>query len=433
VVADLSRRHLVRHVRVAAAVVLSCVPLLALFAVASRMTSPPAVIVNVDDVGAAGGAESPREQTASLSITSSGNTALVPAAYDTPTSGHCINGTTTGVDVVTESATSTTGADGPYCTDAATCPAGAVIPIGGRAWARLAAGGPVSIACRFRDAGGSVGGLVPRGGSGGGGDPACELTGDANCEMTGQVRAASGTLALPGIAFSGDPDSGLYRTAANTFSVGVGGSQRLEFSTINPFMEAKTGLRLQNGSAGAPSLNFGNGIQGLYWDGTSLHASVGSASRQSWSSSAATFTVPLLAAAGSAASPSFSFSADTDLGMYRVGANELALAANAGPVLRVGGSTAGDVLNVRAGNDQVGNGGAARGLFYPPRSVGTTTVPPPTCTSDTVGATFLLDDHNDAKPAITCWCVMNADDVTYQWISLSLTAGAATLSTGCAL
>lgn len=43
--------------------------------------------------------------------------------------------------------------------------------------------------------------------------------------MTAQLQLASGTVGTPGLGFSADPDTGLYRTAANEFAASVGGSQ----------------------------------------------------------------------------------------------------------------------------------------------------------------------------------------------------------------
>ena len=43
--------------------------------------------------------------------------------------------------------------------------------------------------------------------------------------MTGQLKAASGTLALPGITFGADSDTGFYRKSANTIGVVAGGAE----------------------------------------------------------------------------------------------------------------------------------------------------------------------------------------------------------------
>lgn len=65
-------------------------------------------------------------------------------------------------------------------------------------------------------------------------DIATEITGslprDGQAGMTGQLKAASGTVAAPGMSFSSDPDTGFYRKASNTIGAVVGGT---EVGTIN--------------------------------------------------------------------------------------------------------------------------------------------------------------------------------------------------------
>lgn len=60
-------------------------------------------------------------------------------------------------------------------------------------------------------------------------DIATEITGslprDGQAAMTGQFKGASGTVALPGISFSSDTDTGFYRKSANTIGVVAGGAE----------------------------------------------------------------------------------------------------------------------------------------------------------------------------------------------------------------
>lgn len=66
-------------------------------------------------------------------------------------------------------------------------------------------------------------------------DIAAELTNsvavDGQSTMTGQFKAASGTVAAPGIAFGSDTDSGLYRIGANEIGVAVNGAKVVDVST----------------------------------------------------------------------------------------------------------------------------------------------------------------------------------------------------------
>jgi hypothetical protein len=48
--------------------------------------------------------------------------------------------------------------------------------------------------------------------------------------MTGQILAAGGTVGAPGIAFSGDPDTGIYRIGANNLGLVANGAPVLEIA-----------------------------------------------------------------------------------------------------------------------------------------------------------------------------------------------------------
>lgn len=66
-------------------------------------------------------------------------------------------------------------------------------------------------------------------------DIATEITNsvavDGQSTMTGQLKAASGTVAAPGITFGADTDSGLYRIGANNLGVAVGGTKIVDVAS----------------------------------------------------------------------------------------------------------------------------------------------------------------------------------------------------------
>lgn len=217
---------------------------------------------------------SPRETTAALSVTSSSNTALVPSSYSDPTSGHCISASTTPVYLVTESATTTTGADGPYCTDSAACPAGAVIPIGGRIWARLASGGPVNLACRFRDVGAASGVAVPRGTSGVAPADVCLIAGGVDCVMDGTITVPRSNTAFanatPGLVISNATGAGggggvgkRAGTTTTEWSLYTDGLEMLRFSGTAAVPDSRVifspygwQILADNGRSNRPGLGF---------------------------------------------------------------------------------------------------------------------------------------------------------------------------------
>jgi microcystin-dependent protein len=66
-------------------------------------------------------------------------------------------------------------------------------------------------------------------------DFASEVTGslprNGEAAMTGQMKGASGTVALPGITFSADLDCGLYRIGADNVGLSLAGAKVVDFAT----------------------------------------------------------------------------------------------------------------------------------------------------------------------------------------------------------
>jgi microcystin-dependent protein len=54
---------------------------------------------------------------------------------------------------------------------------------------------------------------------------------DGQSTMTGQLKAANGTVSLPGLTFGADPDSGLYRIGANNIGVALNGAKVVDVAT----------------------------------------------------------------------------------------------------------------------------------------------------------------------------------------------------------
>jgi microcystin-dependent protein len=66
-------------------------------------------------------------------------------------------------------------------------------------------------------------------------DVASEITGslprNGEAAMTGQMKAASGTVLLPGVCFSSDTDCGLYRIGADNIGLSLAGAKVVDYST----------------------------------------------------------------------------------------------------------------------------------------------------------------------------------------------------------
>lgn len=369
-------------------------------------------------VDVSGSPSSPREQMARLTITTATNTALVPPAYTTPSSGFCVTSSTTDQTfIVSETAASVVDGDGPYCADTAACPAGPVIPIAGRAWARLLAGGPIVISCRWVDDGNGYGAARSLGG-GGAGPAACELTGGVDCAMAGQVRGIVGSAATPSITF-GDLDTGIVGSPANQFSFQTNGVTRL--SVASSVISATVPLQASGGTAGAPSYagSGTNSDSGFYVDGSDIaRISAAGFSRFSISAAAIVPTLPVQSTAGTSAVPAYSFASQPGDGMFSAGAGDLRFAN--------GSSTA---IPLALNTDDLGNPASIRGIngvtqirgtFILPGAIGTTAVGTSTaCTAAAGGTNFYVDDTNDTKSALWCVCGTNNLDVP-SWKALNM-------------
>lgn len=145
--------------------------------------------------------------------------------------------------------------------------------------------------------------------------------------------SADGTAADPFYTFNADPDTGAYRVGADTFGVSTGGVLRWSVSTV---AITTTLQRLgQDGAVGTPAYSFNNDPDtGVYRAGAdSLGFTVGGVSQLLVNSNAVIVTGTggtagaLYLQDKSAATPAITFLNDQDLGLYRIGADNLGVSA----------------------------------------------------------------------------------------------------------
>lgn len=139
---------------------------------------------------------------------------------------------------------------------------------------------------------------------------------------SGSILVADGSSGSPSIAFGTDTDLGLYRVGADVLGIN---SNSVHFG---------------NGSAAAPSLAFASDVDtGMYRYGTNV---IGFATNgvnrlridtDQWISD-----IPLRLSGGTNSTPDFSFNGDSDLGVYRIGANVLGITCGGTESLRVSAS-----------------------------------------------------------------------------------------------
>lgn len=81
-----------------------------------------------------------------------------------------------------------------------------------------------------------------------------------------QLQIQTASAGTPGLAFAGDPNTGIWSIAANNVSIAAGGVEQVRIATSQSFFLQP--VRTNNGSAGAPSYsNNGDTNTGMYFPG----------------------------------------------------------------------------------------------------------------------------------------------------------------------
>jgi len=165
-------------------------------------------------------------------------------------------------------------------------------------------------------------------------------------------RGQGGTAGAPAFSFSGDTDTGIYSNSLDQFRFATGGVERFNISVTG--LDCAVPIRVNDGSASTPAYAFYNDVganTGLYRiSEDTFGVTTGGTLRLTFSTTAFTGTLPWRGQDGTAAAPSFSFSGDTDTGMY------VTSTANT-----LGFSTAGVVKFQIGASGQWGIGGATYG------------------------------------------------------------------------
>lgn len=171
-----------------------------------------------------------------------------------------------------------------------------------------------------------------------------------------QILHLDGSASLPTISFSGDPDTGIYRPTANTidFTVGASGQWRINSTGLIPLNSAQV-IYANNGSAASPSIAFNSDTNnGLYLNGTDSFA-ISTAGTFRWQFTASGDfaiagggTSQILAAAGTAAAPSYSQNVGgggTNTGIYFPDASTIGFSASSVQSFQV--NTSGNTNDIR--------------------------------------------------------------------------------------
>ena len=186
-------------------------------------------------------------------------------------------------------------------------------------------------------------------------DQAVRTTDDVTFNVT---LHGDGTELLPGIAFSGDTNTGIYRTTADVLRISAAGSQVANFSSggINPGADGTLNLGvgggawgrifMASGSAAAPSYTFGTDADtGLYNSATNTITFVTGGSDRWRVSSAGDLTSvggTVFNSDGTESLPSYAFGNDTNTGFYRSAADEISFSNGGVRTWRI--TSAGDIV-----------------------------------------------------------------------------------------
>ncbi len=181
----------------------------------------------------------------------------------------------------------------------------------------------------------------------------------ANITSSGVITLASGSTPVPSLSFVGDSNTGMFQNAADSIAFTAGGVDRMAISST---VVITTPTRINGqltgavGSVAAPGYSFISDTDtGMFSSvGDNLSFATGGVLRMAISNAAIAPALPLTAALGSAAAPAYSFTGDTNTGIYSSGADTINLAT--GGTSRVSLSTAALASNVQV---QVPGGSSA--------------------------------------------------------------------------
>ena len=152
---------------------------------------------------------------------------------------------------------------------------------------------------------------------------------------------ALGTSGTPSMNFSGDTDTGVYSPAADIVAVSASGIERLRVDASG--VTAKDTVAISGSTSGyvafkAPAVSGSATYTLPVTDGSANAAlTTNGAGVLTWTVPSTTATT-VIANSGSAATPSIAFSGDTDTGFYNAGANQIGIAASGAQIFAMSAS-----------------------------------------------------------------------------------------------
>jgi hypothetical protein len=252
--------------------------------------------------------------------------------------------------------------------------------------------------------------------------------------MAGALNVIAGTAALPGLAFSGDTNTGIYNYGADVIGFAANGSHMIRMSSTGGLLIDSVGIRNISGTAALPVYSFNlNTSTGMYQSATNEVAfSTNGVLRLTLSTLNLISTLPYIAPVGAVGAPSYSFTGDTTTGIYRSAASTLAFTNGGANTLTISTTistfignvavgTAGKGLQIKEGtNAKMGTATLVAGtvtvsttavtatsrIFVSVASLGTVTVPTAIgVTTRTAGTSFVIKSANAVDTSVVNWII----------------------------
>lgn len=146
-------------------------------------------------------------------------------------------------------------------------------------------------------------------------------------DTDGTVLLSDGSVGSPSLAFADDTDTGIYSSSNGDLSITIDAGLNASFQASRIRLLAP--LHLEDGSASAPSYTFNNDSDtGLYRGGSGITVIAGNSSDILIAGPTSVRSQqPYYGVVGSVSAPGYTFTSDTDTGLYNIAANRLGVAA----------------------------------------------------------------------------------------------------------
>lgn len=171
----------------------------------------------------------------------------------------------------------------------------------------------------------------------------------------GVALIPDGTAAAPSVAFSSDPDTGIFLGHANSIALAAGGNQIMRVTTSSMVVQqliqmlATNGAQILNETPTSTNPVFipygGDLTTGIGGTSSNLYLIAGGANVLAVGPGAVHVNI-----SGSAATPALSFNGDWTTGVYHISTGILGVSASGAEILRLGDGTAAEMVLTHATN-----------------------------------------------------------------------------------